>query len=120
MRILFTGSRHWTDEDRVRRVLGRIALWTTDSRNPPTAIVGDCPTGLDAILTRLWREMLPDYPIEVFRADWDGYGKAAGPLRNQAMVASGIDRCYAFRVDGVGSRGTDSCVRMAGGWCVHR
>jgi len=30
-----------------------------------------------------------DYPVHVFEADWDAYGKSAGPIRNEEMGAYG-------------------------------
>jgi hypothetical protein len=33
---------------------------------------------------------------EVHYANWNKYGKAAGPIRNQAMLDSGIDKVIAF------------------------
>ncbi len=34
--------------------------------------------------------------IEPFPADWDHEGKAAGPMRNARMLASGLDLCVAL------------------------
>lgn len=53
------------------------------------------------------------WPLRVFRADWDGLGKAAGPLRNQAMVdfCRAGDVCLGF--PDAESRGTWDCMRRA-------
>jgi len=50
-------------------------------------VVGDCPTGADAI-ARSWACFYSPHPIRVdfHRADWARFGRAAGPRRNAAMV----------------------------------
>lgn len=51
-------------------------------------VTGKCPTGPDQISLLLYKEgLIPeDFWIE-FPADWDTYGKAAGPIRNQQMAS---------------------------------
>lgn len=49
--------------------------------------------------------------VEVHPADWGRYGKAAGPIRNQEMLESGIDLVIALP----GGRGTADMVRRAEG-----
>jgi hypothetical protein len=44
-----------------------------------------------------------------FEADWETHGKAAGPMRNQAMADAGADGCVAFP----GGRGTSDMVARA-------
>jgi hypothetical protein len=48
-------------------------------------------------------------PVEVYEADWEMHGKAAGPVRNQAMADAGADGCIAFP----GGRGTADMIRRA-------
>lgn len=62
---------------------------------------------------RLRRVILrDDVTEERHPADWAKHGRAAGPIRNREMLASGIDRVYAFRLPG-DSPGTDHMVRIA-------
>lgn len=35
-------------------------------------------------------------PVEGYSADWDTHGKAAGHLRNQQMLETGVDYCIAI------------------------
>lgn len=74
--VAVTGGRDYRDGPTVY-----IALRQLD---PSRVVVGDCPTGAD-VYTRMWARM-HGVPCEVHVADWDTYGKAAGPIRNQAML----------------------------------
>ena len=47
-------------------------------------------------------------PLKVFPAEWDKYGKAAGPIRN-AQMAQYADAVILFP----GGRGTDSMRKLA-------
>lgn len=107
MRIIVTGSRHWSD---------RMAVWTALEEAvrdlPPeddlTIVHGGCPTGADAIAAK-WAPMY-GATAEAFRADWST-GRRAGPIRNQRMVEAGADVVLAFPLpDG---RGTQDCMRRA-------
>lgn len=70
-------------------------------------VVGDCPTGVDAIT----REAVKTWGlhVEVHEAHWKRLGRAAGPERNGRMVAAGAIRLLAFP----GGNGTADCVRQA-------
>jgi hypothetical protein len=108
MRILVTGSRDLTDDALVRDALiNAIPLDAADV----TIVVGDCPTGADRF-ARGFADFDGD-AADVHIADWTTHGKAAGPLRNQAMVDSGADVCLAFYRQGASNRGTSDCVRRA-------
>ena len=103
-RILVTGSRDWTDRELLERHL------LLQSAGKGTVLVhGACPTGAD----RLADEITYSWPWTVERhpAEWYMHGKAAGPLRNQAMVDLGADVCIAFLLPG--SRGTVDCAARA-------
>lgn len=49
--------------------------------------------------------------VEAHPAQWSVHGRAAGPIRNQAMVDTHPDLTLAFMCDG--SRGTADCVRRS-------
>jgi len=105
-RAIVTGSRcHpqladvWVEIDRI-----------IDFRMFDEWLVGDCPTGVDAVAKQLFE--CRDVPFRVFRADWEKYGRAAGPLRNEAMVETpGVEACFGFPFGG--SKGTRGCMNLA-------
>lgn len=116
MRLLVTGSRDWPWLMPVQKILDGF-LKNSDALEEPFYLkVGDCPDGVDKAARQWWgwgnatRMVAPD-SLKVFEADWDKYGKGAGPIRNQAMVDSGADYFVAFRYRS--SRGTTDCIERA-------
>ena len=107
-RVLVTGSRDWDDEQELRYALIHAAASRLDS---VVIVHGACPTGADAMAAG-WAS---DYGVqaEEHPADWDGYGKAAGFIRNAEMVSLGADLCLAFYKQGAGNKGTDHCASQA-------
>lgn len=106
MRILVTGSRNWPIALR-----GAItsALWHYAHTPPPPLVVTGHSGNVD-----LWaEEMAPllGMTVESHPADWSAHGRAAGPIRNQAMVDAGADICLAFILDD--SRGATDCAERA-------
>lgn len=78
-----------------------------------TVVHGAAP-GADTIAEEVALEFLAY--AEPHPADWETHGKAAGPLRNQEMLDSGIDGVIAFK-DGfdlsMGKGGTEDMCRRA-------
>lgn len=108
MRILLTGSRHWTDEGLLWDVLSEYRPERGGLMHTVILVHGNAP-GADRLASLLW--CANDGWEESHPADWTRYGKAAGPLRNQQMVDLGADLCLAFPL-GV-STGTRDCMRRA-------
>ena len=105
MRILVTGSRDWTDEAIVRDALIRVCGEEYDN-----TLIHGCARGLDRIASIIADGWVWD--IEAFPANWDGHGKAAGAIRNAAMIEHGKpDICLAFPLPG--SKGTWDMIRKA-------
>lgn len=101
MKIVVTGGRDYRNNPKLRSILKKL--------NPNTLLVGDCPTGADHY-AREWALDSIDVTCTIFRADWDSYGKSAGPRRNVEMLeAAGNAIVLAFK----GGRGTAHCVSEA-------
>lgn len=99
MRVLVCGGRDYRSRGTVFHTLTEL--------HPSVVIHGGCPTGADAFAQE-WAS--PVVPIEMYAAEWDKHGKAAGPIRNQRMIDEGKpDLVVAFP----GGRGTADMVRRA-------
>lgn len=111
MRILVTGSRTFKDYGLMSDVLISTVLARPERH---TLVHGGC-AGADGVAHTVWLRMIAQgYDLttpEVHSADWATHGKAAGPRRNAAMIATGIDLCLAFPIGE--SRGTRGCIKMA-------
>ena len=101
-RVLVTGSRDWADRQAIAAAL-------RDWQAPGAVLVHGGARGADRIAAALWRSWgLRDEPHP---ADWHRHGRAAGPIRNQQMVAAGADVCLAFIRHA--SRGATHCAATA-------
>lgn len=99
MKVLITGSRHFSSRSTIRYWL---TLFPID-----LLIHGDCE-GAD----RLAGEIAGELGIEcaVYSADWH-LGRKAGPIRNQLMIDSDPDLVIAFPL--TDSKGTYDCICRA-------
>ena len=101
MRVIVCGGRDFAEREKLFRALDGIGI--------TTLIEGGCPTGADK-LAKTWAKR-KRIPVETFEPEWDLYGKAAGPRRNQRMIEEGKpDLVIGFR-GGAGTR--DCCERAA-------
>lgn len=111
-RVLVTGSRELTDEDLVFEALSNVFEGTED---PEFIVINGGARGADGLSTRWVNTMQEDYRVfcEVYKADWETFGKPAGHLRNQEMVDRGADVVLAFYKKGAENKGTGNCVKTA-------
>ena len=110
-RVLFSGSRTWTDEHIVFQVLLAIEEAVEVASWPMTLVHGKCPQGLDYMASQMIYSRPRPWVEESHPARWEQFGRAAGPIRNQLMVNLGADACFGFRVQGSG--GTSDCLARA-------
>ncbi len=103
LRVLVCGGRDYPDGTYVDAVLDSIHY-----HQPIREIIhGGCPTGADAFGAAWGKEV--GVLVTECPADWEKFGRAAGPIRNQQMIDLRPDRVIAFG----GGRGTADCVRRA-------
>jgi hypothetical protein len=107
-RILITGSRTWTAVATMRAAL---ALWR--QVYPDAVLVHGACWGADLMAAGIWLGW--HLPVEPHPADWTTHGRAAGFLRNRAMVELGADVCLAFiRDHSLGAEHTAALAEAAG------
>lgn len=115
MRVLVCGSRDWTDEDAVDRVLAPILYGHEDDE---FVLIHGQAEGADKLSEVVLRDISPhgeeenDFRVRRFPANWGKYGGAAGFIRNQQMLDEGKpDLVLAFWKNK--SRGTADMIRRA-------
>ena len=67
--------------------------------------------GADSLAARAAYEL--GISVIGFRARWEKFGKAAGPIRNREMLDEKPDLVIAFHDDLESSKGTKDCVEEA-------
>lgn len=111
-RIIITGGRKRESEADYGTMEDIIERLNYDGLEIPYLVIiqGGCPTGADSLA----REVAEEYGthMETFPADWKKHGRAAGPIRNQAMADAGASLCLAFPSAGR-STGTWDMIRRA-------
>jgi hypothetical protein len=79
-----------------------------------TVVHGGC-SGIDMICDKIARQR--GYNVVVYRAEWNVYGRAAGPIRNKLMIQHLLNyddvRLLAFHPDIESSRGTKNMIELA-------
>lgn len=98
--VIVTGGRDYNDWEKVQSVLKLFDIGLL--------IHGGC-SGADS-LAQKYGDYNPVFPTKVFEADWDKYGKSAGPIRNRLMLT---EHPNAIVVAFPGGRGTANCIEMA-------
>ena len=104
-RVIIAGGRDFDDNDFLMEVMADLYEGVFD---PKIEVVSGGATGADTLGAE-WAAIW-SLPVRTFPADWEAYGKAAGPVRNQQM-AEYADVLVAFW-DGK-SRGTRSMIQIA-------
>ena len=104
MRVLVCGDRNWESSS---LILGELAGLPGDS----VIIHGGC-SGADCLAGAIARNI--GLRVEIFPAQWERHGRAAGPIRNKQMIVKGRpDKVLAFHNDIRKSKGTKDVVQKA-------
>lgn len=109
MKVLICGGRDYADSERVSAVMDEIHGQGEGSR--VTLVIEGGARGADT-LGKLWA-FERGVPCTEVKADWARFGRAAGPLRNQAMLDMQPDLVVAFHPNLAESKGTADTVRRA-------
>ena len=104
MKLIIAGCRDFND----RKLIYEGIDTFIEECGVPDVIIEGGASGVDRIAGDYAREN--DIPLMVFPADWNKYGRAAGPIRNGEMVKHGT-HLLAFW-DGK-SRGTKNMIETA-------
>lgn len=110
MIAIFCGDRNWTNRYIITDVMGA-------NLHTLTGVIQGEARGADL----LSKEVAKKYGIRTFDfpANWNDFGKRAGPVRNQAMLdflishSDGDKRVYAFHNDIKNSKGTKHMCTIA-------
>lgn len=109
MRVLVCGGRNFFD----RRAL-YARLDALHAERPITFLIAGGAKGVDSLAAD-WASYR-QIQKQIFNADWERDGKAAGPIRNQRMLDEGKpDLVVAFP----GGKGTADMVRRARNACIE-
>jgi hypothetical protein len=101
VRVLVCGSRHFNDYELLQRTLDEIRI---------SVLIHGAARGADRMAGQYATSR--GIPVEEFPADWNTYGKAAGPIRNSQMLKEGKPvLVVAFRHSA--SRGTQNMIDQA-------
>lgn len=114
MRVILTGSRTWDDAATIRLALQAVADAAIEAGVPMVAVVhGACPNGADELADQWvrWYRGATLILAERHPALWQKFGKRAGIVRNEQMVAKGADLALAFIRDD--SAGATHCAELA-------
>jgi len=126
MRVIVTGSRTWDRKDVIWTALDILATEAAKIGEPQLVVAhGACWPRRDdetGLLPQRSADYLADlwvrrggHPLPVLRdampAKWREHHRAAGHLRNKALVEKGGDVVLAFIRDA--SPGTQDCIRLA-------
>ena len=120
MRVLICGDRRWgfpegdPEADEQRRILLAFIM----SLPKDTVVIEGGALGADRLAARY--AAAAGLEVLTFPADWQRYGRAAGPIRNKQMLIDGRpDFVAAFHDDIENSKGTKNMLSQADKAAVH-
>lgn len=103
MRVLVCGGRCW---ENMKKTFGFLDY--LNEMTPITCVIEGNAKGADEFAGE-WAKSR-NIPLEIYKADWDKYGKSAGAIRNTKMLKEGCpDQVVAFP----GGAGTQNMVLQA-------
>lgn len=113
-RVIIAGSRDFNDWETFNlAMLEHFPFNFKDGHSNIEIISGGC-RGADAMGEKFGKSL--GVKVTVFPADWDRYGKSAGPIRNEQMAkyAAEADKGMLIAFPIGNSRGTYNMIALAG------
>lgn len=109
VRVIIAGGRNFSN---VMLFRNTIRKYLSDIEDEIEIVSGGC-SGADTMGE--WFAEDNDLKLTVFEADWDKYGKAAGPIRNEQMAkyAAESDRGILIAFPIGKSPGTRNMIKLA-------
>ena len=111
-RVIIAGSRQFNDYKLMLNTLDELGVHLINTIDSVEIISGHAP-GADTLGEKF--AITYGYPLKIFPAEWNKYGKAAGPIRNEKMAkyASKADRGILIAFPVGESRGTRNMIKLA-------
>lgn len=106
MRVLICGSRYYNDINEIEKQFSEFKF------DKSTTIITGGAKGVDDLAHKTALKL--GLKTEVYKADWNKYGKRAGPIRNKEMLLKGKpDFVIAIHENYKNSLGTKNMVEIA-------
>tara|TARA_R110001632_G_scaffold82498_4_gene183146 strand:+ start:2558 stop:2932 length:375 start_codon:yes stop_codon:yes gene_type:complete len=106
--LMICGSRHFTKYSIFKKCMDIVLIKMKDDNFEIVKVISGGAKGADTLAERWSKEK--GYPFKPYYAEWDSFGKKAGPIRNSAMVRD-ANRIVAFPYES--STGTHDSIRKA-------
>lgn len=107
--VAVCGSRHWANRPILDAALDRVL--DELPRGDTLVLLEGGQRGADE-MARDWAKR-KDVAVETFKADWDTYGVAAGPIRNGEILKRDPERLLVFHENFAASKGSRDMVLKA-------
>lgn len=108
-RILVCGDRHWKNYKLIRKVL---KLYKKRYHPIPVKVIDGMASGADSLGHKAARSLKME--TRRFKADWDKFGRSAGPIRNRKQLKKGKPHLViAFHNNLKKSKGTKDMLNVA-------
>jgi hypothetical protein len=108
-RVIIAGSRYYDDYETLREKCESLLSHKFLDPNCTIIVLSGGAAGADALGERFAKEH--HLQVELHPANWEKYGRAAGPRRNAEMAAC-ADALIAFPKQGEANRGTNNSKRL--------
>ena len=111
-RIIIAGNRQFNDYGKMLKALDEQGVHLINSIDPIEIISGHA-SGADILGERFAKAY--GYPLKIFPAEWNVYGKAAGPICNEQMAkyVAEADRGILIPFPVGKSKGTRNMIELA-------